>query len=71
MMELSSQISLDLLLGTRKLGADELGGSNHVLESWLNLGVLASLEPTVGVDPQNVGLKHLKHLVDSVSNLIG
>ena len=57
-------------LGAGKLGADGLGSRNHVLEGWLYLSVLASLETTIWVDPQDVGVKNSKHLVNSVSNLL-
>ena len=63
------QYLISLSFGTGKLGAEQLGSSNHVVESWFHLGILASLEPTVRVNPQDVGLKHGKHLVNSVSNL--
>ena len=56
-------------LGTGKLGAEELGGRNHVLQRWLHFGVFAGFQTTVRVHPQDVSLKNCKHLVDSVSNL--
>ena len=65
--DLQSLISLSL--GTGKLGAEQLGSSNHVVKGWFHLGILASLEPAVRVNPQDVGLKHSKHLVNSISNL--
>ena len=53
-----------------ELGADELGGGNHVGKGRHHLGVLAGLETAVRVHPQDVGVEHGKHLVDAVSNLL-
>lgn len=58
-------------LGAGKLGPEELSSSDHVLEGRLDLGVLAGLESTVGVDPQDVTLEDCEHLVNPVSYLLG
>ena len=58
-------------LGAGKLGADELGGGDHVGQGRLDLGVLAGLETAVRVHPKDVGVEHRKHLVDAVGNLLG
>jgi hypothetical protein len=57
-------------LRASELGADELGGQNHVGEGRLHLGVLAGLETAVRVHPENVSVEHRKHLVDAVRNLL-
>ncbi len=53
-----------------ELGADELGGRNHVGKGRLDLVVLAGLETAVRVHPENVSVEHREHLVDAVRNLL-
>lgn len=57
-----------LLLGI--LLAVELGSINHVGQRSLGLGPLASLETTVGVNPELLRLEMNKHLFDSVLDLL-
>lgn len=52
------------------LGAEVLGGSNHVAERRLGLLPLAGLETAVRVDPELVGLEVLEHLLDAVLDLL-
>lgn len=54
-----------------ELGADELGGGDHVGQGRLHLRVLACLETAVRVHPEDVGVEHDKHLVDAVLDLLG
>lgn len=55
-------------LGAGQLVAKVLGSSNHVAESRIDFSILACLEATVGVNPENIALEDCKHLVDPVSN---
>ena len=47
-----------------------LGRGDHVLEGSPSLGPLASLQTTVGVDPELLGLEVSQHLLDAVLNLL-
>lgn len=52
------------------LGTEVLGGVNHVGKRLLGLLPLTGLETTVRVDPELLGLKELKHLLDAVLDLL-
>ena len=58
-----------LLLGGI-LFAVELGGVDHVGQSSLGLGPLASLKTAVGIDPELLRLKVGQHLFDTVLDLL-
>jgi hypothetical protein len=67
---ISREVSSGCSFCAGELGADELGSINHGCKGGHHLGVLARLETAVRVHPEDVGVKHSKHLVDTVSNLL-
>jgi hypothetical protein len=52
------------------LGAEELGGRDHVDQSLLGLLPLAGLETTVRVDPELLRLEELEHFLNAVTDLL-
>ena len=55
-------------MGTCELGAETLGSRNHVAEGRFDFSILAGLQTTIRVDPENVGFKDSEHLLNSVSD---